>query len=92
MFNSLVDENDSSFTFYSDVEFGTKASKVTVGPAYATGITFTRIGFSFGRKDSQDYVGIEALHSAIILSFKFGIYQEPDSDKKFVTIGIGIGL
>lgn len=91
-FSSLSEEDDSSFVFYTDLELGTKAAKITLGPAYATGYTFTRVGVSFSNKDSQNYIGIEGLHTVLILSFKFGVYEDPDSDKRIVTAGFGFGF
>lgn len=91
-FSSLEEAEDSSFLIYSDVEFGTKAYKITLGPAYSTGLLFSRVGVSYAKKDSNEYIGVEALYFAVLLSFKFGIYADPDSDGNIVTAGFGIGF
>jgi len=90
-FSSLAEEEDSSFGLYADYEFGSQASKITLGPAYATGLTISRVGISFAKKDSQNYVGVEWQQFIMFFSLKLGIYEEPDSGDKFATLGFGLG-
>lgn len=77
--------------FFSDVEFGTDASKVTLGIAQTAPFSMRRLGFVMAKKSDDDFVGAEFLVSAMGISFKFGVLHNLETSNQHVFIGFGIG-